>query len=120
MWRILVVDDDLHTRLAMGIWLKQCGFRVAITDGAESGLAALSDGTFDLMIADVFMPNMQRSPPLRARRRTFQERGRIRAETARERPCGVRCFRRRGGGSHRHLSSKRKKPDNPTTIAAEE
>ena len=67
MRRILVVDDDRHTRLAMGIWLKQCGFRVAITDGGESGLAALNDGT-------------QRSPPLRARRRTFRGRGRIRAE----------------------------------------
>jgi len=59
MRRILVVDDDLHTRLAIGIWLKQCGFRVAITDGGESGLAALNDGTFDLMIVDVFMPNMR-------------------------------------------------------------
>ena len=67
MRQILVVDDDRHTRLAMGIWLKQCGFRVAITDGGESGLAALNDGT-------------QRSPPLRARRRTFRGRGRIRAE----------------------------------------
>src|SRR5215208_5310996 len=56
MRRILVVDDDRHTRLAIGIWLKQCGFRVAITDGGESGLAALNDGTFDLMIVDVFMP----------------------------------------------------------------
>jgi CheY-like chemotaxis protein len=59
MRRILVVDDDRHTRLAIGIWLKQCGFRVAITDGGESGLAALNDGTFDLMIVDVFMPNMR-------------------------------------------------------------
>ena len=52
MRRILVVDDDLHTRLAIGIWLKQCGFRVAITDGGESGLAAPNEGTFDLMIVD--------------------------------------------------------------------
>ena len=59
MRRILVVDDDRHTRLAIGIWLKQCGFRVAIADGGESGLAALNDGTFDLMIVDVFMPNMR-------------------------------------------------------------
>jgi CheY-like chemotaxis protein len=59
MRRILVVDDDRHTRLAIGIWLKQCGFRVAITDGGDSGLAALNEGTFDLMIVDVFMPNMR-------------------------------------------------------------
>jgi CheY-like chemotaxis protein len=36
MCRILVVDDDLHTRLAIGIWLKRCGFRVAITEAAEA------------------------------------------------------------------------------------
>jgi DNA-binding response OmpR family regulator len=59
MRRIRVVDDDRHTRLAIGIWLKQCGFRVAITDGGESGLSALNEGTFDLMIVDAFMPNMR-------------------------------------------------------------
>ena len=59
MRRILVADDDRHTRLALGIWLKQCGFRIAITDGGESGLAALNNGTFDLMIVDVCMPNMR-------------------------------------------------------------
>ena len=48
MRRILVVVDDRHTRLA-----------IAITDGGESGLAALNNGTFDLMIVDVFMPNMR-------------------------------------------------------------
>lgn len=59
MRRILLVDDDLHIRLAVGAWLKQCGFRVALTECGESGLAALNDGTFDLMIVDVFMPNMR-------------------------------------------------------------
>ena len=48
MRRILVVVDDRHTRLA-----------IAITDGGESGLAALNEGTFDLMIVDVFMPDMR-------------------------------------------------------------
>jgi hypothetical protein len=36
MRRILVVDDDLHTRLAIGIWLKRCGFWVAITEAAQA------------------------------------------------------------------------------------
>ncbi len=45
MRHILAVHDDRHTRLAIGIWLKQCGFRVAITDDGESGLAALNNGT---------------------------------------------------------------------------
>lgn len=38
MRRILVVDDDLHTRLAVRAWLNQCGFRAAI---APNGLATL-------------------------------------------------------------------------------
>ena len=59
MRRILVVDDDLHTRLAIRTWLQRCGFRVAIADGGPNGLAALDEATFDLMIVDVFMPNMR-------------------------------------------------------------
>ena len=65
MRRILVVDDDLHTRLAIRAWLKQCGFRVAIADGGPNGLAALDDATFDLMIVDILMPNMRGFEPIR-------------------------------------------------------
>jgi CheY-like chemotaxis protein len=65
MRRILVVDDDLHTRLAIRAWLKQCGFRVVIADGGPNGLAALDDATFDLMIVDIFMPNMRGFEPIR-------------------------------------------------------
>jgi hypothetical protein len=35
MRRILVVDDDLHTRLAIRTWLNRCGFRVAIADSRD-------------------------------------------------------------------------------------
>ena len=40
MRRILVVDDDLHTRLAIRTWLSRCGFRVAIADGGGAGRRA--------------------------------------------------------------------------------
>ena len=59
MRRILVVDDDGHTRFAIRTWLKGRGFRVAIADGGANGPAALDDATFDLMIVDIFMPNMR-------------------------------------------------------------
>jgi CheY-like chemotaxis protein len=59
MRRILVVDDDPHVGLAIRAWLAQHGFRVAIADGGANGLAALDNATFDLMIVDVFMPNMR-------------------------------------------------------------
>lgn len=43
MRRILVVDDDPNNRVAIGPRFKQCIFRVSITDGGASGLAALND-----------------------------------------------------------------------------
>jgi CheY-like chemotaxis protein len=58
MRRILVVDDDPHICLAIRAWLKRYGFNVAIADGGPSGLHALDNSTFDLMIVDIFMPNM--------------------------------------------------------------
>src|SRR6266702_4399171 len=59
MRRMLVVDDDLHIRLAIRAWLKRYGFRVAIADGGANGLAALDEASFDLMIVDIFMPHMR-------------------------------------------------------------
>jgi CheY-like chemotaxis protein len=59
MRRILVVDDDPHICLAVRAWLKRYGFRVSIADGGPNGLAALDNSTFDLMIVDIFMPNMR-------------------------------------------------------------
>ena len=38
MRRILVVDDDPHICQAIGIWLRQHGFRVSVSDGGVSGL----------------------------------------------------------------------------------
>ena len=59
MRRILVVDDDVHIRLAIRAWLMRYGFRVAMADGGPNGLAALDDFAFDLMIVDIFMPDMR-------------------------------------------------------------
>jgi CheY-like chemotaxis protein len=59
MRRILVVDDDPQVCLAIRAWLKAHGFRVAVADGGISSLAALNKPTFDLMIVDIFMPNMR-------------------------------------------------------------
>ena len=98
MRHILVVDDDLHTRLAIGIWLKQCGFRVAITDGGESGLAEN-------------MP--QRALPLRARRRTFERESKYglncQGEAMRRSLLSSPC----GGGEITGASRQIGKPDSP-------
>lgn len=65
MRRILVVDDDPHICLAIRAWLQRCGFRVSIVDGGVNGLAALDHATFDLMVVDIFMPNMRGSELIR-------------------------------------------------------
>ena len=59
MRRILVVDDDPHIGLAIRAWLDRYGFDVAIADGGAAGIASLDNYTFDLMIVDIFMPQMR-------------------------------------------------------------
>jgi CheY-like chemotaxis protein len=58
MPRILVVDDEPSVCLSISALLKRNGYEVTTADGAESGLQALSSKTFDLMIVDIFMPQM--------------------------------------------------------------
>jgi len=62
----LVVDDDPHICLAIRAWLKRYGFGISIADGGTNGLAALEQATFDLMIVDIFMPNMRGFESIRA------------------------------------------------------
>jgi DNA-binding NtrC family response regulator len=58
MQRILVVDDDRHVCQAMQMWLKRYGYKVAVADSGTTGLAVLDRSTFDLMIVDIIMPQM--------------------------------------------------------------
>ncbi len=59
MARILVVDDDPMICMAIEVCLERHGFEVTIADGGETGLRALEDVVFDLMIVDIFMPHMR-------------------------------------------------------------
>jgi DNA-binding NtrC family response regulator len=59
MRRILVVDDDRNVCLAIRQWLNMHGYRVEIADGGVSGLVAIANTTFDLMLVDIFMPMMR-------------------------------------------------------------
>jgi CheY-like chemotaxis protein len=58
MVRILVVDDDVLICSAIKAWLSVKPFEVVTADGGVAGLAALESTAFDLMIVDIFMPNM--------------------------------------------------------------
>jgi CheY-like chemotaxis protein len=58
MARILIIDDDESVRTASKKILEANGFDVvAVADGA-SGVNAIGDQQFDLVIVDLFMPGM--------------------------------------------------------------
>ncbi|MDA9549575.1 response regulator [Bradyrhizobium yuanmingense] len=59
MPRILVVDDDPMVGATIEVLLQRQGFDVTLTDGGETGLAALESQAFDVMLVDIFMPHMR-------------------------------------------------------------
>lgn len=59
MPRILVVDDDPMVGATIEVLLQRQGFDVTLTDGGETGLAALETQAFDVMLVDIFMPHMR-------------------------------------------------------------
>jgi CheY-like chemotaxis protein len=58
MSRVLVVDDDKSVASAIQALLESEGFDVVVARDGRAGLLALESGTFDLLIVDIFMPNM--------------------------------------------------------------
>jgi len=58
MPRILVVDDDPLVCTTIRTALETHGYDVVTADGGLSGLRALESAAFDLMIVDIFMPQM--------------------------------------------------------------
>lgn len=59
MPRVLVVDDDPMVCVAIEVCLQRQGFQVTVTDGGETGMRALEQASFDVMLVDVFMPHMR-------------------------------------------------------------
>lgn len=58
MSRILVVDDDKAVRLSIKLMLEKGGHDVVLAPNGRSGLAAFEAGKFDVVICDIFMPDM--------------------------------------------------------------
>src|SRR6202047_5434397 len=59
MPRVLVVDDDPMVGITIELCLQRHGFEVVVTDGGETGIAALEASSFDAMLVDIFMPHMR-------------------------------------------------------------
>jgi DNA-binding NtrC family response regulator len=56
--RILAIDDDPAILVTVELVLKRAGHDVVTTINAYEGLERLAEGAFDLVIVDLFMPEM--------------------------------------------------------------
>ncbi len=56
--RILVVDDDTGVRESLSEFLLSLGYAVVAVENGEDALAEYGKGDFDVVMADLIMPNM--------------------------------------------------------------
>ncbi len=56
--RILVVDDDKGVREALSEFLLSLGYTVVMAENGEEALKQYRKGNFDVIMADLIMPNM--------------------------------------------------------------
>jgi CheY-like chemotaxis protein len=55
---ILIVDDDLGTRLSISDYLELSGYRVIAADNGQQALAMVEEFQPNLMVTDIMMPQM--------------------------------------------------------------
>lgn len=68
MARILLVEDSPEVSLSVREILKAAGHSVVEAGNGVAGLAALKDGKFDLIVSDIWMPEMDGIALLKALR----------------------------------------------------
>lgn len=56
--RLLIADDDADTRSTMALLLERAGFDVAIARNGAQALAMQRDKPAEVLITDLFMPEM--------------------------------------------------------------
>jgi CheY-like chemotaxis protein len=69
MPRILVIDDDHTLRLTVKTMLESDGHVVTLAVNGEDGVRKFQETDFDLVICDVFMPNVEGMETIRRVRR---------------------------------------------------
>jgi CheY-like chemotaxis protein len=58
MARILIADDDPAVRMMMSLLLSAKGHEIVEAANGREGLAKITSESFDLLIVDIFMPDM--------------------------------------------------------------
>src|SRR5438045_4071617 len=57
-FKILIVEDDLDSRIALSLLLELEGFKVVTAEDGETGLELAKKHYPDLIITDIWMPGM--------------------------------------------------------------
>ncbi len=73
MARILVVDDELETRLTVEKMLRSAGHQVVLAAGGREGLQQFRSDPVDLIMVDLFMPEVDGLEVIQGLRRDFPE-----------------------------------------------
>ena len=73
MTRVLVVDDDLHARTVARAILEHAGIEVVEAADGAAGLRAYRNLGADLVLCDLFMPDVDGLELLRELRREFPD-----------------------------------------------
>jgi DNA-binding response OmpR family regulator len=58
MATILLIDDDDQVRMLFQIALEEAGYHVLSAPGGKEGLRLLHDQVVDVIVVDIFMPEM--------------------------------------------------------------
>ncbi len=59
MSRILLIEDDQDFRWMLSEMLKREGYEVQTADNGDEGVRLLEEGSFDLIITDIIMPEKE-------------------------------------------------------------
>jgi len=59
MARLLLIDDEAAIRAPLALWLSRKGHEVVEAGDGGEGLARLEEGSFDLVVTDIIMPDME-------------------------------------------------------------
>ena len=73
MAHILVIDDDSAVCATVGVILERAGHQVVTAQDGRRGLKLLEANRFDLLLIDIFMPEMDGLETIRMVRRSKPE-----------------------------------------------
>ena len=58
MFNIMVVDDDMHTRMLLQAVLEKANYSVFTAENGEQALEVMEKHHIDLVVLDIMMPKM--------------------------------------------------------------